>query len=132
MGLMKWLGMDDGCKDDQVEITDTNFKDVVVQSEVPVMIDVWSPGCQPCVALADTVKRLACKYDGQVKVAHLNAQAYPRISSKLRVTGTPTVLFFKNGAAKERVVGVRGQHRVLVSRLEFLDAAALRPDRTLA
>ncbi len=110
MGLMKWLGLDGGCKKEPVELTDKNFNEQVRKSDVPVLIDVWSPGCAPCQALAPTIMRLACKYDGQVKVCHLNTQSAPKTTGKLGVRGTPTVLFMKNGSVVERVVGTRGQH----------------------
>lgn len=110
MGLLKWLGLEGGCKKEPLELTDSNFKAEVNKSDVPVLIDVWSPGCQPCQALAPTIMRLACKYDGKLKVCHLNAGANPKTTGKLGVRGTPTVLFLKNGAVVERVVGTRGQH----------------------
>jgi len=110
MGILKWMGFDAGCEKEPMELTDQNFNKEVAKSSVPVVLDIWSPGCQPCVALAPTIKRLACKYDGKVKVAHLNSQNAPKTMGKLGVRGTPTVLFFKNGQVVERVVGTRGQH----------------------
>ncbi len=109
MGFMKWLGLDD-CKKEPLALSDDNFKQEVAQSDVPVLVDVWSQGCQPCATLAPTIMRLACKYEGQLKVTQLNTGAAPKTMSRLGVRGTPTVLFFKNGQIIERVVGVRGQH----------------------
>ncbi len=110
MGLMKWLGLDMGPEKDPLSLNDANFEKEVRKSEIPVLIDVWGPGCAPCTALAPTIKRLAAKYDGQVKVAEINASANPQSMSKLRVRGTPTVVIFNKGKEIERVVGARGQH----------------------
>jgi thioredoxin 1 len=111
MGILEWLGFDGGCEQDPVELSDENFHEEVVRSDVPVVVDVWSHGCQPCMALVPTVKRLACKYDGEVKVAQLNVGVGGKTAARLGVRGTPTVLFFKpGGVLVERVVGVRGQH----------------------
>ena len=110
MGILKWLGLDSGVKKEPVELNESNFKTEVTQSEIPVLVDIWSPGCAPCATLAPTIMRLAGKYDGRIKVAQLNSQAAPKITSRLGVRGTPTVLFFKQGRVVERVVGVRGQH----------------------
>jgi thioredoxin-like negative regulator of GroEL len=110
MGILKWLGFDGACEKEPVSLDDDNFVDEVRRSSVPVMVDVWSNGCQPCMALVPTIKRLACKYEGKVKVAELNASAAPKTLARLGIRGTPTVLFFKNGTELERVVGVRGQH----------------------
>ncbi len=109
MGLMKWLGLDLGPEAEPIEITDQNFRTEVGESSTPVLIDVWSPGCAPCNALAPTIRRLAAKYNGKVKVAHLNAAAHRGATSKLRVRGTPTVVLFHQGRELERVVGVRPQ-----------------------
>jgi thioredoxin 1 len=110
MGLLSWLGFDGACEKEPIALDDGNFKKEVRQSKIPVMVDVWSNGCQPCMQLIPTVKRLACKYEGRVKVGQLNVGAGPKSAAKLRVRGTPTMVFFKNGAIVERVVGIRGQH----------------------
>jgi thioredoxin 1 len=110
MGILSWLGFDGAAEKDPVSLDDKNFADEVRKSKVPVVVDVWSNGCAPCMALVPTIRRLSGKYDGRVKVAELNVSKAPKTARKLGVRGTPTVLFFKNGAVVERVVGVRGQH----------------------
>jgi thioredoxin-like negative regulator of GroEL len=110
MGLLNWLGFDGACEQDPVALDDKNFVEEVRRSKIPVVVDVWSDSCQPCLALVPTIKRLACKYDGKIKVAQLHVGQAPKTVGKLGVRGTPTVLFFKNGAVVERVVGARGQH----------------------
>jgi thioredoxin 1 len=110
MGLLSWLGFDGACEKEPVSLNDGNFAEEVRRSKIPVMVDVWSNGCAPCMSLVPTVKRLACKYEGKIKVAELNVGSGMRTAAKLGVRGTPTVLFFKNGNVVERVVGVRGQH----------------------
>lgn len=110
MGILSWLGFDGACEQEPVEITDENFVDEIRRSDVPVVLDIWSAYCQPCMALVPTVKRLACKYDGKVKVAQLNVGSAPKSARKLGVSSTPTILFLKNGAVVEKVVGARGQH----------------------
>jgi len=110
MGILNWLGFDGGCEKEPVSLNDKNFAEEVRKSPVPVMVDVWSHGCAPCMSMVPTVKRIACKYEGKIKVAELNTAAGPKTAAKLGVRGTPTVLFFKNGAVVERVVGARGQH----------------------
>jgi len=110
MGILKWLGFDGACEKEPVSLSDANFAKEVSKSDVPVMVDIWSDGCAPCRSLVPTVKRLACKYDGKVKVAELNVGKGRRTAAKLGVRGTPTILFFKKGRVVERVVGVRGQH----------------------
>ncbi len=110
MGVLDWLGLKPEPQKEPDHITDANFKTEVLKSDIPVLLDVWSFGCQPCKALVPTIMKLAAKYEGRVKVAELNISQNPRTAGRLGVRGTPTVLFFKNGKIIERVVGLRGQH----------------------
>lgn len=110
MGLLNWLGFDGACEKDPIALDDKNFDVEVMKADLPVMIDVWAPSCGPCAALVPTIRRLTCKYEGQIKVCHLNAGVAPKTMAKLGVRGTPTVLFLKKGRIVERVVGLRGEH----------------------
>lgn len=110
MGILKWIGIIPEREREPVSLNDGNFSTEVRQTEIPVMVDVWSIGCGPCMQLVPTIKRLAAKYEGRVKVAELNAGQAPKTMHRLGVRSTPTVLFFKDGALVERVVGFRGQH----------------------
>ena len=91
-----------------VHIDDSNFEDEVLRSSLPVVLDVWSANCQPCKQLEPVVQSLASTYDGRIKVAEMGTHFAPRASVSLRVTGTPTMIYFSKGREKERVVGVRG------------------------
>jgi len=122
MGLMKWLGF--GSEQDPVALDDGNFHKEVRQADEPVLVDVWSPGCSPCDALAPTIKRLAAEYDGQVKVCHLDASSAPRTMRSLGIRGTPTVLIFDRAKVVETIVGLRGQHYYEEALEDLLEARA--------
>lgn len=122
MGLMKWLGF--GGEQDPVALDDDNFHQEVRKAEGPVLVDVWSPGCAPCDALAPTIKRLAAEYDGQVKVCHLDASSAPRTMRKLRIRSTPTVLIFDRAQVVETIVGLRGEHYYAEALEELLEKSA--------
>ncbi len=92
-----------------VHVDDTNFKDEVSRSPIPVLLDVWGPNCAPCKQMEPIVIKLATKYQGRVKVAEINAAAAPKTMSRLSVMGTPTIVYFKGGHEVERVVGFRGE-----------------------
>ncbi len=110
MGFLGWLGFDGVKEMEPVSVSDENFEREILKSNVPSVVDVWSNGCAPCSALVPTIKTLAGKYDGRVKVAELNVGRGQKTATRLGVRGTPTVLFFKNGRVVERVVGLRGRH----------------------
>jgi thioredoxin-like negative regulator of GroEL len=92
-----------------VHVDDASFAREVLGSDLPVMLDVWGPGCAPCRQLEPIVIRLAGRYSGRVKVAELNAAEAPRSAARLGVRGTPTVVFLKDRREVERVVGFRGE-----------------------
>ena len=95
-----------------VHVTDDNFIQVVARSELPVVLDVWSPGCGPCRMLEPIVMDLAATYDGRVRVAEMNAAEAGRFAARLGVMGTPTVLFLKKGREVHRVVGYVGSRHL--------------------
>jgi thioredoxin 1 len=105
-----------------VSIDDSNFEREVLRSELPVMLDVWGPGCAPCKQLEPIVIRFANEYRGRLKVAEVNAEAAPKTLQRLGVRGTPTVLYFRGRREVERVVGFRGEpyHREIIE-TELLD-----------
>jgi thioredoxin len=92
-----------------VHVDDDNFVAEVRRSELPVVLDIWSPGCGPCKNMEPIVMSLAGRYQGRVKVAELNAAASQATAARLGVSGTPTVLFFKGHHEVDRVVGFVGE-----------------------
>ncbi len=108
-------------KTQPLSVTDENFGDEVLGSDLPVMLDIWGPSCAHCQRLEPIIMDLAAKYDGRVKVAEMNAAAAPRTAASLGVRGTPTVIYFRGGKEIERVTGFRGQlyHEEIIE-TEFL------------
>lgn len=104
MGLLDFLKP----KKMPVHVDDSNFEREVLQSALPVVLDVWSPNCGPCKKLEEVMVALASRYDGQVKVCEMGSHMAPRTALRLRVAATPTVVYFQGGREKERVVGFRG------------------------
>ena len=92
-----------------VHVDDASFATEVGRSELPVVLDVWSPGCGPCKMMEPIVVSLATRYQGRVKVAELNAAESQATAARLGVSGTPTVLFFKGHHEVDRVVGFVGE-----------------------
>jgi thioredoxin 1 len=80
-----------------MEFTAANWQREVVESKIPVLVDVTATWCEPCRILAPTINELAQRYQGKVKVGKLDADANATIVNKLGVTGFPTVLIFKGG-----------------------------------
>lgn len=90
-----------------VVITDENFEQEVLQSEIPVLIDLWAEWCGPCHMVAPIVEQLAAEYNGKLKVGKLDVDTSPMIPGSYGVQGIPTLLLFKNGQEVGRIVGAR-------------------------
>jgi thioredoxin len=93
-----------------VSLTDENFRKEVLDSPVPVLVDVWSQGCGPCKLLEPVVMQLSRDFKGRLKVGELDVARAPKTAARLRVQGTPTVVYFRKGKEFERVVGYRAGH----------------------
>lgn len=91
-----------------VHIEDGTFQAEVIRSKIPVIVDVWGPSCQPCKTLEPIIKGLAAQYDGRVKVCEMNTHLAPRTCTQLKISSTPTVLYFERGREVDRVSGLRG------------------------
>ncbi|MEA5471139.1 thioredoxin [Spirulina sp. 06S082] len=87
------------------EVSDSTFKQEVLESNVPVLVDFWAPWCGPCRMVAPVVEEIANQYEGQVKVVKLNTDENPDIASQYGIRSIPTLMIFKGGQRVDMVVG---------------------------
>ena len=88
-----------------VNLTESNFEQEVLKSNVPVLVDFWAEWCGPCRALAPIVEELAVELQGKMKVAKLDVDAAQDLAGQYNVMSIPTLLIFKNGEPVEQMVG---------------------------
>ncbi|MDJ0726835.1 MAG: thioredoxin [Prochloraceae cyanobacterium] len=86
-------------------VTDASFKEDVLDSEIPVLVDFWAPWCGPCRMVGPVVDEIAEQYAGQVKVVKLNTDENPNVASQYGIRSIPTLMIFKGGQRVDMVVG---------------------------
>jgi len=88
-----------------IEITDDNFQEEVLNSDIPVLVDFWADWCQPCKMIAPSVAQVADEYDGKIKVGKLDVDSNPRTSTALNIRGIPALLIFNEGKPIDQIIG---------------------------
>jgi thioredoxin 1 len=88
-----------------VEVTDSNFEDEVLKSDLPVLVDFWAVWCAPCRMIAPIVEELADEKEGVLKVAKMDVDNNPNVPMKYGIRSIPTLLVFKGGEIVDQVVG---------------------------
>ena len=101
-----------------VHVTGATF-DGVVTSDRPVLIDFWAPWCGPCRAIAPMLEEIAKELGDKVTIGKVNVDEHPDLAVRFGVQAIPQLLFFKEGALKDKLVGAVPK-RELVKRLDAL------------
>lgn len=87
------------------QVTDSTFKQEVLESEIPVLVDFWAPWCGPCKMVAPMIDEVATQYNGKLKVVKINTDESPSIASQYSIRSIPTLMVFKEGQQVDTVVG---------------------------
>ena len=87
------------------KITDATFKQEVLESSLPVVVDFWAEWCGPCRAISPVLEELSEELKGKVKIVKLNVDENPNTTVKYGVRSIPTMILFKGGEAADMKIG---------------------------
>lgn len=88
-----------------LELTDTNFDDLVLKAEHPVLVDFWAEWCGPCRRVGPLVDELSKEYEGKAVIGKVDVDSNPQVSMKYQIRSIPALLIFKNGEVVDQIIG---------------------------
>lgn len=102
-----------------IEATDSNFDELVLGADKPVIVDFWAEWCGPCRMVGPIVEEVGVEFEGKAVVAKVDVDSNPGITAKYGIRNIPTILYFKNGDVADKQVGAVPKSTI-VNKLEAL------------
>ena len=90
-----------------------NFHEIVLQSEIPVLVDFYADWCGPCKMMAPILEELSQEFEGKIKIVKINVDSNPNLSSEYGVMSIPNMIFFLYVNQKENIVGARSKQDLI-------------------
>jgi thioredoxin 1 len=100
-----------------LQITDSNFEELVLKSDKPVVLDFWAEWCGPCRMVGPIIEEMSGEYNGQALIGKVDVDNNPNISMQFGIRNIPTILFFKDGKVVDKHVGAAPKN-VLAAKLQ--------------
>jgi thioredoxin 1 len=100
-------------------LASAEFEDEVLNSNLPVLVDFFATWCGPCKIVAPALDEISGEMEGKAKVLKIDVDQSGQIADKYNVRSVPTLMFFKNGEVKDKIIGA-AQKEAIVSKLEGL------------
>ena len=89
------------------EVNETNFRNVIFESEIPVLVDCWAPWCMPCRAQQPILREVAYELQGKALITSLNIEENREAAYLLNIHSIPTLVIFKDGEETKRFIGLQ-------------------------
>ncbi len=104
-------------------LTDATFDEHVKSSDVPVLVDFWAEWCGPCKMISPVLEEIAEEQAGKIRIGKLNIDDNLDVTRRFDVMSIPTLILFKDGEPKMRVIGAKPKGHLLEELSEFREAS---------
>jgi thioredoxin 1 len=106
-----------------IELNEDGFRQEVLNTDLPVLVDFYAPWCGLCKMVAPVLEQFASEFQGRIKFVKVNVDDASGLAGDYGITGVPTLAIFREGQLADRMVGFRGTNAFR----SWLEAAATRP-----
>lgn len=103
-----------------IHVSQDNWQQEVIQSQVPVLVDFWAPWCGPCKKIAPVLDQVAAEVGDKAKVVKVNVDENQLLATMYQVMSIPNLKFFVNGEPAAELVGAGVSKTQLVGKLAEL------------
>ena len=105
----------------EVTVTTDNFKEEVLESNVPVLADFWAQWCVPCRMVGPILAQMADEYDGKLKIAKINVDEAGDLAAEYNIVSIPSILLFDKGKMVKQQIGAVPRQTLEQMVAEYID-----------
>ncbi|HEV2768393.1 MAG TPA: thioredoxin [Acidimicrobiales bacterium] len=103
-----------------ITLTDASFDEEIGSADTAIIVDFWAEWCGPCKTIAPVLDEIAEEQAGKLRVGKVNVDDSPEVARRFEVMSIPTLIVFKDGQPKKRLVGAKGKGQLMSELSEFL------------
>ena len=96
----------------RIELSNTNFDEVIVNSDIPVIVDFWAPWCGPCKMMGPNFEKAAKKYPLKTLFCKVNTENEESLGARFGIRSIPTLLIFKDAKEVHRISGALDENNL--------------------